>query len=383
MSPSFRRLVAASVLSVQSACAQSPQDLAYACAVVRGPDAFTLQLDRSSADHQPSGQIIRSPSGKLITGSSTGGLLMVFDSLGRFLRTVARPGDGPGELAPGVVSAFSGPNGSVYVRDNHLHWVVFDSLFNFVGNLPLGPMAGLSASDTHILEDGRVIASFLNPSESPNSIVVYTPESGETRRFAPLAREQSIGMPRPRASTYVRDGVLWVGPEAGPRDGYVIEVWDTIGRRIDVISRDVPWFERQEDFRPDYTEGRGPRPFPFPSITRLHFDGRSHVWVFAVVPRVADARAKYARAKFADLGRVREEALEVRVEVIDVNTKVVVAGGTLPLARMQFEGLMYSGTWAYRVTEDSIGNRAVVAFELQLLGPEGARCGYNDGLGSP
>lgn len=65
--------------------------------------------------------------------------ITVVDTLGRLVRTVGRPGDGPGELrwAGGFVVH---PDGGVSVIDpGHGGFVVYDPSGEFVGNVPLDP----------------------------------------------------------------------------------------------------------------------------------------------------------------------------------------------------------------------------------------------------
>jgi hypothetical protein len=269
---------------------------------------------------------------------------------------------------------FVGPGDSLFIRDNHRHWVVFDENHNYVGDRDLGPISALSLADTYFLPDGRVVSSFLMPTEAPNSIAIVGVAGELIRAFAPLPETVSPNTPRPRVSAYVGNGQLWVAPEAGPKAGYLIEVWDTTGTHHGTIRRDVDWFQPQPSFVPRYTAGEGPRPFPFPTIARIVHDDAGLVWVFSAVPKVPHARRAYQRAAFNELDEVRREVLDFVVEVFDVETRQVMASGHLSRSGQGFEGPLLSGRWAYRVHEDSIGSRKLILFELGFRSRHGQVC---------
>lgn len=367
---------AAFVLVLLVGCSQHPPiKLApLACEVVAGPDVLTLRPITEPEFLEPGSQFIRNSKGSIFTGAMSGGIVLAYDDQGRSVGTIGRPGDGPGELAKGHVVVLVGPGDTLFVRDNHRHWVVYDGDGVFANNRQLGPIAGLSPADTYLLPDGRVLSSFVMPTEAPNSIAIVDDSGTLVRAFAPLPPRVSPGTPRPRVSAYVGNGLIWVAPEAGPRDGYTIDIWDTTGTHHGTIRRDVAWFPPQPTFEPRYTEGDGPRPFPFPTIARIFVDDTGLVWVVNAVPSVSDARKAYQSAAFNALDEVRKEVIDFVVEVFDPATHQVIASGRLSRAKGEFDGPLWSGRWAYRVRTSAAGTRTIGVFELGLRSRPGQVC---------
>lgn len=190
-------------------------------------------------DHLES-RAIRNARGRYVVKSNYPTVLSLFDRTGKFLRSIGKKGNGPGEFQ-GIGAIAFGPNDSLHVFDQVLHrYSVFDPEFRFVssGPLPLGPEL-----QTLILPTGDYV--FGLPIRTPAEIGQPLHRVDRSGRIGKSFGSQS-GLFRPdipyfdrRAIANSNGGAVW----SAYRTQYVVERWNpTTGRYLSEIRRDVSWF---------------------------------------------------------------------------------------------------------------------------------------------
>lgn len=92
----------------------------------REPDLFTKVVG-----------VVRQSSGNIVVADGGAGVIKMFDSTGRFLRTVGRPGSGPGEFRQ-LLALFVGPADSIIGYDVVQGWAVFDAQGRYARTITYG-----------------------------------------------------------------------------------------------------------------------------------------------------------------------------------------------------------------------------------------------------
>lgn len=92
----------------------------------REPDLFTKVVG-----------VIRQSSGNIVVADGGAGVIKMFDSTGRFRRTVGRPGSGPGEFRQ-LFALFAGPADSIIGYDVVQGWTVFDAQGRYARTVTYG-----------------------------------------------------------------------------------------------------------------------------------------------------------------------------------------------------------------------------------------------------
>jgi hypothetical protein len=242
-----------------------------------------------------------------------GGLLLTFDTTGRFLGRIGRKGRGPGEFQF-PVSAVPASRGELLVWDFIGSFLtVLDSSRRYASRVhqPYSPVA--------VLADGSrlVIAPMMDRDRRWYPLHIYdergrrvksfgavTGEFSETERWR-LIRSASVG----------RRGTIW----SAFVDSYVIEEWSDEGQKLRTFVRSVPWMPAVVA-RSDGAFGQVPNA----RIVALVEDESERLWVFSRVPssewrtalgppRVAGGRTSFPQR---DQGRL----LDSMVDVIDLRS---------------------------------------------------------------
>lgn len=241
----------------------------------------TLELSRiatlGSLDDpiSPSGQsfVQRDSRGRfLVSGVVPSTQILIYDARGRFVGSVGRRGDGPGEFRD-IWRILLLPGDSLAVQDNGSSSIkVLDPDGRQVRSvrLPIRPIDLIP-----VAADGWIVAG-----------MSYTPERigytlHELRADGTIARsfgerpDQTIVSSRPSAAQRfiapASDGVWAVRP-----DQYEIELWRS-AQVEQILDRQSDWFPDRED------EGAWPHARS-PWLTDLHTDESGRIWVLGVVP---------------------------------------------------------------------------------------------------
>lgn len=337
--------------------------------------AVELRLDTTITFDQPDFHNFAIDSrGETYASPTRGGALLHWAPDGTMLPLLGSTGEGPGQFAGGNVIPFVVRGDSLYVRDNHLHWVVYGPDHQFIRFGALGPIAATFPVATQFLPNGLVLSSYQSGNEYASLLLVN--RAGEVlRRVRPSEQpgESGTGV---RAAFASSDGTFWVGPQIHSRGGYSVQQWDSAGGVLREIRRSVPWFVADSLVRPFGKEGEagapGERPFLFPRVHQVVEDSSGLLWVVTHVPRGPGAReAIFAANDVFERYSITSRVLEKHVEIFDPKTGAVIASRTFPSAFL----LMPNASDAVQVTEDSAtGLRQAIRMRLQVQGASGAAC---------
>ncbi len=132
----------------------------YACQIGIGSGVLTLQSDTGVNAAEPGFRFARDSRGNFIGDSYQGGEVLKWAPDGKLIARLGKVGDGPGEIAKGAITVFV-VDDTLYVRDNHMHWVVFDSEGTYVRDAPLGPLMAMSHANTTFLGGDRILVVHL------------------------------------------------------------------------------------------------------------------------------------------------------------------------------------------------------------------------------
>ena len=194
--------------------------------------------------------------------------VQIFDDSGRFVRTLGRQGEGPGEFR-GVIDAHL-VDGSIVALDHPKRaWVVYDKGGGFVVErrygLAHGPFVPVGGSRVVVIAVDR------RP-----SVVGYPLHLVDVNVGTPSLHFGFSGtwLNTPYATTIVgsvtsRQGTVWWGTAASPR----VEEWTLDNELVRSIEGNLPWFaEVTEDIDPTREE-------PSTLLKSIALDHEGHLWL--------------------------------------------------------------------------------------------------------
>jgi hypothetical protein len=249
-----------------------------------------------------------------------GRLPQVFDSTGRYLRTLATVGAGPAELrAPMAATIIR--NDSIAVFDGELSRVsVFDRQGNHGWSRTITPRV-LPFSAFGLPDNSFAITAIFSSGDSPNAIHIVAPDGKLARSFG--AGTNPDASDRERSIAFGAGGSIW----ATRRFRHTLERYDTTGRLLAEYSIATDWFSA---VNPDWEPNPSVRP---PTNTRhiLADSSTGTIWLFVEVPRkdwsasvrpLGGGRSGYLNDPF--------RAFETRVEVLDPRSRTTLVSETIP-----------------------------------------------------
>lgn len=321
---SFRRT--ASLIAIASVCAESPLvsqkvvtiGSARRCSDCRiqfqqvavvgksGDPVAPMQRSKLAADSR--GRIYVAP-------TYDAGVIAMYDSSGRFLRSFGRAGSGPGEFSAGITQIVVGPDDRIHVFEHSRHTVLAAGLegVESVGVLSLNPVSAL------LLPAGGLVVQHLDISGGEDGVVrVVTREGHVVASFDQVDRAEATDpWAAVRVIAHSADGHIW----SARVNRYEITEWTVDGRAMRIVRRDASWFRPWSGVEPREPLEKAPRP----RITSLYHDARGRLWVLL---RVADenwtpraTRGEGARHRRED----RSQFYDSVIEVIDIENAVLLA----------------------------------------------------------
>ena len=215
-----------------------------------------------------------------MTNSGSAEVRNLYDSQGRFVGSLGRQGDGPGEFRRAVAAATFGAD-SVYLWDRERRLMtVLDRAGHQVRSFPVSANGFrlAAAPDGHFVLDGHAAGGNygqpLNAFAPTGQLIAAFGEQTPRARFAP-------GPPVERAVT--SDGAHgWWTVRNGYR--YEIEHWDSALTRTAQFLPETDWFPVQRDLE---TPTRGETGFERlrPAATWIQVDSAGRLWIGGVVPK--------------------------------------------------------------------------------------------------
>jgi hypothetical protein len=244
--------------------------------------------------------------------------IQMFDLGGKFIGTLGRQGQGPGEfptwIAGGLATGAAGTLHAFLPQQA----IVFDSALRFVR--AVGFASGLRRPT--VLDDGNYVGLGRMPSaQGPPTASDYA-ASFEEPLFHVFDSNgvhiRSVGSTLSLADDIVAPGIggtIWTGK----RSPYEVSQWSQDGTLLRLIARETPRFARQPYIGPwPYVRGDGPRPH----LLTVHQDSEGFLWTAA---RVVKPDWRSAIRDGDDL------CCESLIEVLDPTTGVLVGAVTLPM----------------------------------------------------
>jgi hypothetical protein len=288
----------------------------------------TISDDQYPIRSRGSRFVARDSRGRLLVAGADGGV-GIFDSLGRFSRSLGRRGDGPGEYRH-VVSVGFGPGDSVFVWDRvHRRITVYGpSLGPPSRTIPLGAYTSYLPTSSGAVVSGAVTVN------ARESYALHRLD--RTGRVVVSAGEMSdLTSPVFQRKLYrrlVAGGGLVL---ASPIGRYDIEVWTDSLKLREVLTRRVPWFPVLADsivvVPPDV------RPMPA-QLMGLSFNASSGIVLVCIQSGRKAPGLRYRPIQAAGEehssglpeATAEDRFLESRIEAIDINRRALVATRTLP-----------------------------------------------------
>ena len=310
------------------------------------------------------GQVVRDSRGRFIVAPlADHASFAIFDSSGRFVRTVGRKGHGPGEYGFLVVARTKGDSivlGDVGAR--RLTYLTSDGEF-----VETVAVAG-QVRDILFMDRDRVLVHAMQYGENTIGQPFYVLE--RDRSFSPAFGADTPAQRPPGVHDVFRNiapngkGGIW----SAQVNRYEIEEWTATGSRTQTLVREIPWFVAWATH-----PGRADQFRPVSSIMGIQRDARGLLWVFSVV---ADANWRASSQRPAD-GIERRGDPGLSFEELDnyVDTMVDVidpVGGVVLASHRYGERYVPSPTpgYAYRV-RDRRDIPDVVVYSFSLARPAG------------
>ena len=216
--------------------------------------------------------------GRIYVPSRSAGAVRVFDSTGRFVALIGRPGDGPGEFRdPGPVIV--GSRDTLLILDRSRTRISsFSPSYSHIASNPAPFMLGQL-----IRMERRSVAVVLDRSASVLGypLVLLDREASVVR---PFGTASPVADPRRPYDLYrtianAGQGRIW----SAWSNRYVVEQWDTAGKWLQQLERRTDWF-------PSWTVEPADAPFgspPMPVLSAVAQDSTGLLWTFTTV---ADSR---------------------------------------------------------------------------------------------
>lgn len=301
-------------------------DLGAPCRLeVRDTGVQLLALvDGSRPD--PGIQVRRDGRGRFYSAGAFGfgNVITLWDDTGRFLKSLGREGDGPGEFSDrGMITIFVDHEDRLHVRDGGFRWSVFSPEQEFLRSVSV-PLASFQGG-TAVLDIGLALT---RSRDGENYFQIVDSAGATHRAFGAIPRNlRPTRVDMERDISYVGGDSFWAGPIAGSPDGYQLEEWGIDGELRRVFRRTVDWFPSRDPTR--LAEGDPPPT----RVTLLHVDDSGLLYVYGLGP-TGHWRSPAALGR-APTEEEMDRMAHLFLEVIDTKSGRLLASER-NLARTQF-----------------------------------------------
>ncbi len=247
--------------------------------------------------------------------------VVVFDRSGNYVRTIGRRGSGPGEYrAIGHIGV--APGDTLWLFDQgHGRVSIISPAWQFVRSwdLPGGILSSAPLGYDLIAFSGRVTTS----AALGQPVHIAARSTGKVVRSFGLDTElfrPDMYYSFQRYIAASKSGGVWIGHHTR----YVVEQWDTIGRRLKKLQRDANWFppyERQRQMTRETPE--------FPGLIGIREPIAGQLWVLVRVNeprwyRGLGGKKNSSEGQYYPI-QDGDRVFGSRVEVIDTRNGVLLA----------------------------------------------------------
>ena len=266
----------------------------------------------------PGLNVLMDSDGRFVSANAPGwnSVISIWDSRGRYVSSLGREGEGPGELSSrGALTLLIDSSNNLHVRDGASSWSVFSPDHEFLRRVPAQLMGGLPGT-TIILDDGSAVASDGLGPDAGHYFRMVDSTGALRRTFGPVNRRSTGTGGRP--ITYAGGQTFWAGPAEEGGDAYVLEEWGVDGELRRTLRRDVSWYRWNGNRHAS------------PGVRYLHISQGGIL--YAMISRPTE---DYARAwERGDMSREQRDLLtEIVVEVIDTRSGELLASEVYPASR--------------------------------------------------
>jgi hypothetical protein len=294
------------------------------------------------------------PLGYFVSYDANDAEILVFDSLGTFVRTVGRRGSGPGEYQ--FIRWLRSDGSNLYVFDGRLlRQTVLTADLHVARTTPL---PGHLLGDAEPLGDSLTAVNSFVGTVAAAGLLVHV--FGATGSVVKSIAEDSAGyradMSRNawRPLARARDGEIWIAR----RGWYRIEKWNVeSGRNTLILVNDVPWFPPH--VVPSQTSALTK---PTPLIEDIYEDQSGRLWILITVADPNWRRAAGPTREGVVTVADRNKFFDSVVEIIDPSTGTLLASRRVPEYLTQF----ISGGQAISYEEATSGAGRVLVWQLRL-----------------
>ncbi|HEX6693333.1 MAG TPA: hypothetical protein VF035_01395 [Longimicrobiales bacterium] len=318
-----------------------------------------VELERDSTGLWDAGEsATMAAGGTIVAASKYGANLLAWHPDGTRWKAIGSRGRGPGEFSGAALQIFAGKADTLHVYDG-THWFLLDSALNLIAGGGSRPQA--IHRYAHFLDDGTILTT--RPIGDMRQYFTVSSRDGEIlRSFGDIDStwwSQAAYLARP--SSHPRDGRFWTVPASMTGEGYVLEQWNTEGKREAHLQRNVPWMPTAD--AATKAEGR-----PAPQFGVVHEDSTGLLWVLAMTPgdnwHINPEKEPTPEDIFA--------MLTYHLEVIDPAEQKILASSTIDRIEDIPSAFLGNGRTALFHWEDSTGTPHASVREYQLTDQAGS-----------
>lgn len=256
----------------------------------------------------------------LVVPANRQAAVLLFDSLGAFVRLVGRPGEGPQEFR-GVMAIQPGLADSVLILDAGAgRMAVLDPTLTVVRTTRI-PVTSAWFGTTEV---GDIVVQTAIPrGAAQDRIRVFDRAMTPVRSFM---SGEPVGLRVPVESLRRRLTVSMDGHVAvAHNDRYAVELWTVSGQHLETLTRSPDWFQ------PAPISPAGSRQPPSPRLETPRIDAEGRIWTVSHVPdpewedALADVTDLYGRTAVGVREGAESSLLDSVVEVLDPESATLLA----------------------------------------------------------
>ncbi len=309
-------------------------------------------LDTLGAAADPAGagllaEIVRiDDGGYLMSSDVLGGVVVVYDSEGRFRRELTREGDGPGELR-GFPELAMGPGG-ILIHEQFspsLHLYSSDLQFDRTFRVP-----GAAGSVQPDPLTGGWLVSYLGGGDGTEAGILLLDQGGEVVRAMQVGRESSSLSLMAGDAIRGADGRIWIASMLG-----VVEVFDEDLELLGSLDLELPGLDT-------WNPASGPAAPPAMVMGMRPAPDGSGVWIFAFAPVIDPTEIRRSQGPLPPV----EESFDTFIYSARLGPNGLTLVGTDQLDTLVRP--LGDGDLAYDLVDTPDGNRRVRLGRLRFSG---------------
>ncbi len=307
-----------------------PGNTAPACPACRVTFTRIGQIDGADDEHGFPGQmasIIRDVRGQFWVGFHSASEPLIYDAMGRIVRSVGRIGSGPGEVSGPDAWPMRGRGDTMLVVDQRNARL---NVYSGNGAFVRSQRSTLRSAVFGVIQlpDGRFVSAGFGQSRRGEPLQLHDSTGRRVRAIGPMSLDE---MQRHPMIAAVGNG-FW----AVDRLRYTIQVYESPDRPPVAVPHRPAWFTPS-----DSLQSHGPERVPQTQVMSLTADGRGRMWIVTAVPdpkwRTSWGRPRRMRLPFGGSAmrphfERYEDFYDTQIEVFDIASRRLLASWKTDLA---------------------------------------------------